>query len=223
MAQTPRQTASQSTTNADILPPSLLQGSVSRAAIHRALVVNMANNRIGSASTRGRSEVRGSNRKPWRQKGTGRARAGSIRSPLWRGGGVIFGPHPRNYSMRLPRKQRHVALRSMLILQHQRGAVKGVLSLDIDRPKSKALVQRLRAAGLTPQQKSVLVVGTRDPVSVLKRAAANVPWLTVSSYNRLSPHSLYYASALLFTKDGARSLNNLLQTSSSPSTAKVAH
>ncbi len=223
MAQLTNQSSSQSATHADTVPSSLLQGSVSRAVIHRALVVGMANNRIGSASTRRRSEVRGSNRKPWRQKGTGRARAGSLRSPLWRGGGIIFGPQPRNYSMQLPRKQRLAALRSVLILQHQRGAVQVIPSVDIDAPKSKVLVQQLRAAGHSSQQKCVLIVGAHDPASTLKQAAANVSWLTVLSYDRLILHSLYYASMLLFTKDGVQSLNNLLHSRSSTSVDKAAH
>ena len=116
--------------------------------VHRALVRQMANGRQGTASTKTRAEVRGGGRKPWRQKGTGRARAGSIRSPLWRGGGVIFGPKPRDYEVKMNRKERRLALRTALFSRAADMIVVEEFTEQLSRPKTKELVSALSRWGV---------------------------------------------------------------------------
>lgn len=126
--------------------------------VHRALVRQMNNARQGTASAKTRSEVRGGGRKPWRQKGTGRARAGSTRSPLWRGGGVIFGPKPRDYSQKMNRKERRLALRTAL---HSRTADIVVVEEFVEqlpRPKTKDLVAAMSRWGVGAESKVLLVL-----------------------------------------------------------------
>ena len=126
--------------------------------VHRSLRLQMANNRQGTASTKTRSEVRGGGRKPWRQKGTGRARAGSIRSPLWRGGGVIFGPKPRDYSHKMNRKEKRLALSTAFQSRSEDLIVIEDLSEQFTKPKTKELVQAITRWGIDIQAKIVLVL-----------------------------------------------------------------
>src|ERR1044071_4472486 len=107
--------------------------------LHQAVVMRQANRRAGTAATKSKGFVRGGGKKPWRQKGTGRARAGSIRSPIWVGGGTIFGPHPRDYSYRLPKKARKGALLSALSLKNQEGKVIVVDKFELDAAKTKMM------------------------------------------------------------------------------------
>ena len=141
------------------------------SVVHQALVRQNNNARIGTAKTKGRSEVRGGGRKPWRQKGTGRARHGSIRSPQWIGGGVVFGPTPRKYTQAMPRKMRRLAIRSVLsakLRDERLSVVQGLEELD-GRTKSMKT-----AMATLPENRSVLmVVASKD--SVAARGAANLP------------------------------------------------
>lgn len=126
--------------------------------VHRALVRQMNNARQGTASAKTRSEVRGGGRKPWRQKGTGRARAGSIRSPLWRGGGVIFGPKPRDYSQKMNRKERRLALRTALQSRTADIVVVEEFVEQLPRPKTKDLVAAMSRWGVGAESKVLLVL-----------------------------------------------------------------
>ena len=145
------------------MPPS---GSL----VHEAVVMQRASARQGTASTRRRGEVRGSGRKPWKQKQMGRARAGSIRSPLWRHGGVVFGPHPRSYTFSIPKNKYRAALRSALSAKLASGGVMVVSDLAIEQPKTRLLAAVLRELGLT---KTTLIV--TDPSNGnLERAARNL-------------------------------------------------
>jgi large subunit ribosomal protein L4 len=130
--------------------------------VHRALVRQMNNARQGTASTKTRAEVSGGGRKPWRQKGTGRARAGSNRSPLWRGGGVTFGPKPRDYSTKMNRKERRSALRTALQGRSADLVVVQDFADSLPRPKTKELVQALTRWGVEPESKILLIVAARD-------------------------------------------------------------
>jgi len=111
--------------------------------MHSAVVAQLANARVGTSSSLGRSEVRGGGRKPWKQKGTGRARAGTIRSPLWRGGGIVFGPKPRDYSKKLPRKVKRLALCSALSSKVKENSLIVIEKLSFDQPKTKDMVKLL--------------------------------------------------------------------------------
>lgn len=122
------------------LPEELFAATISEASVHQAVVNQLANKRQGTQSAKTRAEVRGGGRKPWRQKGTGRARQGSIRSPQWKGGGVVFAPKPRDYSYKLPRSTRQAALRSVLTSKFEEGKLVVVDNITFDAPKTKDMV-----------------------------------------------------------------------------------
>jgi large subunit ribosomal protein L4 len=139
--------------------------------MHQALLRQQANARLGTADTKTRAEVRGGGRKPWRQKGTGRARQGSIRSPQWAGGGVVFGPHPRSYTQALPRQMRILAIRSALSAKFHDDRVTVVQGLSEIEPRTKtmkAIIEKL------PESRSVLIV-IPDKSEIVDRAASNLP------------------------------------------------
>jgi large subunit ribosomal protein L4 len=177
---------------------------VSEGSIYHAIRNELANLRVGTASTKGRSEVRGSGAKPWRQKGTGRARAGHKRSPVWVGGGIVFGPKPRDYSYRLPKKVKQLAFKSILSLKAKSEAVKVIEDFTVETGKTKDLNNILK--NLVPGEKTVLVLKEED--KMLKRAARNIPWLTFLNYNRLRAHDLFYCKNLVLLKGAAEELNN---------------
>lgn len=139
--------------------------------IHAAVVMQQACERQGTASTKRRGEVSGSGRKPWKQKHTGRARAGEIRSPLWRHGGIVFGPKPRSYAYSIPKKMYRAALKGALSSKVAEGAVTVVSDLRLEQPKTRLMAKLLEQLGLT--RKTLIVVGDGD--WDLKRAARNLP------------------------------------------------
>jgi large subunit ribosomal protein L4 len=141
------------------------------AVMHQALVRQQANARVGTHDTKTRGEVSGGGRKPWRQKGTGRARQGSIRSPQWKGGGVVFGPHPRKYTQAMPRQMRRLAIRSVLsakVRDERLTVVQGLGEIEARTKVMKAVL------GALPESRSVLIVMPEN-VETIVRAAANLP------------------------------------------------
>ena len=126
--------------------------------VHRSLRQQQANGRQGTASAKTRAEVRGGGRKPWRQKGTGRARAGSIRSPLWRGGGVIFGPKPRDYSHKINKKEKRLALRTALMSRSEDSIVVEEFAEQLPRPKTKELAEAMKRWGVGADEKVLLIL-----------------------------------------------------------------
>ncbi|WP_315784147.1 50S ribosomal protein L4 [Fischerella sp. JS2] len=165
--------------------------------VHRALVRQMANARQGTASTKTRSEVRGGGRKPWRQKGTGRARAGSIRSPLWRGGGVIFGPKPRDYEIKMNRKERKLALRTAFASRVDDLIVVEEFSEQLQRPKTKELVSAITRWGADPERKTLLVLSEKSENVIL--SARNVENLKLIAADNLNVYDLLYADKIVVT------------------------
>ncbi|QYX33200.1 50S ribosomal protein L4 [Sphaerospermopsis torques-reginae] len=165
--------------------------------VHRALVRQMTNSRQGTASTKTRSEVRGGGRKPWRQKGTGRARAGSIRSPLWRGGGVIFGPKPRDFNLKLNRKERRLALRTAFVSRAEDLIVVEEFSNELQRPKTKELVAALARWGAAPEQKTLLILS--DIAENVNLSARNVENLKVIAADQLNVFDLLHADKIVVT------------------------
>lgn len=152
--------------------------------VHRALVRQLANQRQGTVSTKTRAEVRGGGRKPWRQKGTGRARAGSIRSPLWRGGGVIFGPKPRDYSQKMNRKERRLALRTALLGRGPDLVVVESFAEKLSRPKTKEFVAALQRWEIEPTRKVLLILEEKSEVVHLSvRNIPNVRLITAENLN----------------------------------------
>lgn len=185
------------------LSDAVFNRDVSEGSIYAAIRNELANARVGTAKTKGRSEVRGSRKKPWRQKGTGRARAGSRQSPIWVGGGVVFGPQPRDYSYKLPKKVKRAGLMSILSQKAQNGELTVVEDFTVDSGRTRDFVQVMKALG-AEGQKCVLVLKEDDPM--LKRAARNVPWVRYLAYNRLRAHDLYYAKRVVLMESAATSL-----------------
>ncbi|OUL28212.1 50S ribosomal protein L4 [Nostoc sp. 106C] len=165
--------------------------------VHRALVRQQTNARQGTASTKTRSEVRGGGRKPWRQKGTGRARAGSIRSPLWRGGGVIFGPKPRDYDLKMNRKERRLALRTAFVSRVDDLIVVEEFSEQLSRPKTKELVAALARWGAAPENKTLLILS--EIADNIHLSARNIENLKVIAANQLNVFDLLHADKIVVT------------------------
>jgi large subunit ribosomal protein L4 len=178
---------------------------VSEGSIYHALRNEQANRRIGTAASKTRAEVKGSGAKPWRQKGTGRARAGHKRSPLWVHGGVIFGPQPRDYGYRLPRKVKRLAMRSLLSQKNAQDRLMVIEDFTIQSGKTKDLVSILKKVNPQAEGRTVIVLGKED--RVLRRAGRNLPSLSFLAYNRLSAHELFYASRLILLEQAVVGLN----------------
>jgi large subunit ribosomal protein L4 len=165
--------------------------------VHRALVRQMTNARQGTASTKTRAEVSGGGRKPWRQKGTGRARAGSIRSPLWRGGGVIFGPKPREYDLKMNRKERRLALRTALSSRSEDLIVVQDFDSELSRPKTKEVVAALARWGVEPEAKVLLILPERTETVYL--SARNIAKLKLLAATQLNIYDLLHADKIVTT------------------------
>lgn len=191
------------------LNDSVFNREVSEGAIYHAIRNELANRRVGTACTKTRSEVRGSTSKPWKQKGTGRARAGRRRSPLWVGGGVVFGPKPRDYSYALPRKMKRVAIKSILSMKTQQESLKVIEDFTIDSGKTGELVKILK--NLVPEENTVIVLGGDD--SLMYRAGRNIPWLKFLAYNRLAAHDLFYGKNVLLLETAVTKLNEFFDDS----------
>lgn len=165
--------------------------------VHRALVRQMTNARQGNASTKTRSEVRGGGRKPWRQKGTGRARAGSIRSPLWRGGGVIFGPKPRDYEIKMNKKERRLALKTAFCSRANDLIVVEEFASHFQRPKTKELTAALTRWGISEDQKVLLILPEKQDLIYL--SGRNVPSVKVILADSLNVLDILAADKIITT------------------------
>ncbi len=176
---------------------------VSEGSIYYAIRNELANMRVGTASTKTRAEVRGSGAKPWSQKGTGRARAGHRRSPVWVGGGTVFGPKPRDYSYTMPKKMKRAAMKSILSLKAKEDALVVVEDFSVESGKTKDLASILK--NFNGSERMVLIL--KDDDALTKRAARNIPWLTTLSYNRLRAHDLFYGRKLLVLESAVKNLN----------------
>lgn len=167
------------------------------AVMHQVVTAQLAAARSGTADTKTRGEVRGGGKKPWRQKGLGRARQGSIRSPQFRGGGTVFGPHPRSYRQRTPKKMRRLALHSALSARAAEGQVKVVESFDWAEPKTKQAVGLLKAMEVSG--KALVVLGKGDEVAV--RSLGNLPQVVLTGPGRLATYDVLWADTLIFTRE----------------------
>lgn len=175
--------------------------------VHRALIRQMTNARQGTASTKTRAEVRGGGRKPWRQKGTGRARAGSIRSPLWRGGGVIFGPKPKDYELKMNRKERRLALRTALLSRSADMIVVEDFAEQLASPKTKELVAAIARWGVEPEAKVLLIMPERSETVYL--SARNIQKLKLIAANQLNVYDLLHADKIVTTASGLEKIREV--------------
>jgi large subunit ribosomal protein L4 len=181
--------------------------AVNGPVLHQAVVRELADRRVGTHDTKGRSEVSGGGKKPWKQKGTGRARQGSIRATQWKGGGKPFGPTPRSYDKDMPREMRREALRSAVAARVADGAIV-VEALSAADGKTKSLVTALAAIGVTSEQRALVVANALgDP---LRRAARNVPWLTVTTPGHVSTYQLMQARQVVFERPALLALEEAL-------------
>ncbi len=189
--------------NGDIVDTIELDERVFGAEIHEDLVQRvvtwqLAKRRAGTASTKTRGEVRGGGKKPWRQKGTGRARAGTNRSPIWTGGGTVFGPKPRSYAFSIPKKVRKAALKSVLTSRVQEEALKVVDKIQLQEPKTRLFLEPLSALGLK-DHKVLFVTPEKD--ETLTRSSRNIPQVLVLPVEGLNVYDLLRFDKLVLLQD----------------------
>jgi large subunit ribosomal protein L4 len=176
------------------------------AVVHRALVRQLANQRQGTACTKTRAEVSGGGRKPWKQKGTGRARAGSTRSPLWRGGGVIFGPKPRDYSVKMNRKERRLALRTALQGRAADIIVVEEFTSNLERPKTKDMVAAFARWGIT-SKKVLVILRSKDENAYL--SMRNIEGVKIITAGNLNIFDLLNADQIIATAGAIESIKEV--------------
>ena len=179
------------------LSETLFGAPINEALIHQAVIRQLAGRRIGTADTQTRGEVTGGGKKPWRQKGTGRARQGSKSAPHWVGGGVVFGPHPRSYDQRMPSKMRRSALRGVLSAKQVDGALRVVEGFDLDEIKTKSMLARL--AAWKADGKVLLVLASRD--ERVERSCRNLQEVRVVLADSLNVVDLLEADTVVFSRE----------------------
>ena len=201
------------------LDQGIFDGIVNADAIHQAVLAYRAGQRKGLASTKTMGEVSGGGRKPWRQKGTGRARVGSIRSPLWRHGGVIFGPHPRDFSYTIPVKIKNLALKSSLNAKINENNFIVLDNFKIEQPKTKEAVKilsNLKIGRLKDKKnsktKTIKALLLSDKIDKnLRLALRNIDFLSINRAQDTHAYEVLAANKLIVTKDGLRELTNRLK------------
>lgn len=179
------------------LPEKLFGREVNEHVIHEAVIAYLANQRQGTASTKERSDVRGGGSKPYRQKGTGRARQGTTRAPQYRSGGVVFGPHPRDYTKRLPRKVKRMALLSSLSSRAKDGDILVIKALEFNEPKTSRFAEILR--NIDAADKKILVL-IDDPNEATVKSARNLPGVEVMRASMVNPYHVMWADKILLTE-----------------------
>jgi large subunit ribosomal protein L4 len=195
MIEAPHFSSSGARKSADLaLPSAVFDGRVHGPVMHEAVKVHRANQRQGTHATKTRGMVSGGNRKPWRQKGTGRARQGSTRSPLWPGGGKVFGPQPRDYSLTLPRKVRHLARHSALNARAAEGNLYVIERFEQQNPRTRELEALLATIGLAERKVLILTHGLSEAVYYSGR---NLPQVEVRPYSDASAYDILWSEVVL--------------------------
>ncbi len=179
------------------LPDEIFGIEPSMVAIHQAINAHLVNKRQGNACAKTRSEVDVSKQKPFRQKGTGRARSGSANSPVWVGGGVTFGPRPHDYKQRINRKVRRLALKSAYSLKASEDRIKVVEDFDLDEPKTREIAGMLKALGLGGEKTIMLLGGKSD---VIVKSSRNIPKTSVALAREAHAYQIMNSDVVLFTK-----------------------
>ena len=182
------------------LSESIFAAEISEYAVYEVIQNHLANRRQGTQSAKTRAEVRGGGRKPWRQKGTGRARQGSTRSPQWIGGGVVFAPKPRDYSYSVNKKVRRLALKSVLTTKVNEGNLIVLDALEMNAPKTKDFIAMLSAVNAG---KKALVVTAENSPNVVK-SCRNIPGVDITFVNTLTVYDIMRHDSLIITKEAVR-------------------
>ncbi len=188
------------------LDEGIFGAEINEALLHQVVVNQSANRRQGTHAVKNRSMVRGGGRKPWRQKGTGRARVGSIRSPLWVGGGTTFGPAPRDYSYRMPKKARRAALKSALSAKVKEGKLVIVDEISVAEPKTRVMAAVLRS--LDVEKKPLLVIGEWD--NNVEKSTRNIKHAALSKSQGLNVYDVLNHEHLVMTQDAVAKLEEVL-------------
>ena len=178
---------------------------VNQHVLHEAVKNYLANQRQGTQSAKTRSEVRGGGRKPWRQKGTGRARQGSIRSPQWVGGGVVFAPKPRDYSYKLPKKVKRLAMKSALSAKVKNQEIIILDELTMDAPKTKDMVSILK--NINADKKALIVLSNKEENVV--KSASNIPKVKTALVNTLNVYDILNHNTFIVTKDAVQKIEEV--------------
>ncbi len=186
------------------LSSDVLETDINEHALHQVVVMQLANKRVGTASTKRRDEVSGSGRKLFRQKGTGMARAGSRRSPLRIGGGVVFGPKPRDYGYKVPKKIRRLAIKSALADKFQNNSVIIIDSLNFDHPKTKQMISIINNLNLSTNEKILFILGAIDMNVLL--SARNIPRVNVCVWNNINTYDILWHDKLIITQEALRNI-----------------
>lgn len=179
--------------------------------MHQAHLRQLANARLGTSNTLTRGQVRGGGRKPWRQKGTGRARQGTTRAPQWKGGGIVFGPHPRSYEQSLPKKMRRLAIKSVLSAKAQDDQLVVVSGLAKMELKTKRMVELLAALPAS-QRSTLIVIGPEADQSVIYRAAGNLENVKIIRAGYVNVHDVLKHERLLLTTEAVETIHGLWST-----------
>ena len=177
------------------------------AVIHQAVVRQMANERLGTHATKTRGLVRGGGKKPWRQKGTGRARVGSIRSPLWVGGGTVFGPQPRSHAKDMPRKARRLAVKSALSEKLRQGELKVLDAINFEAPKTKEVVKMLDAFKC---EGKALIIDGGEACGNTVLSARNIPGVKACAPTGMNIYDLVHYTNLFLTKEAVQKIEEVL-------------
>jgi large subunit ribosomal protein L4 len=196
MIDAPHYTAAGAKQKTVPLPAALFDGTVNEDVLHRAVITFLANQRQGTHQTKTRAFVSGGNQKPWRQKGTGRARQGSTRAPHWRHGGIAFGPHPRSYRMGIPKKIRQLAKKSALNARAREGMVLVVDALSYEKPKTKSFAELLAKLGLADKKVCVLTAGAPAAHNVYL-SGRNIPGVHVMPFSDATAYEILWAEAVV--------------------------
>jgi large subunit ribosomal protein L4 len=178
------------------LPASVFNAPINEGVLHQAVRRQLANDRQGTHETKTRGEVSGGGKKPWKQKGTGRARQGSTRAPQWRHGGVVFGPHPHTYEQKMPRKQRRLALRSALSVKSQDDAVRVVEEIALEAPKTRVLAVLFDQLGAGAR--TLFVIPEHD--LMLEKSTRNLAGVKTILATNLNPADVLTADTIVFTR-----------------------
>ncbi|PWB75034.1 50S ribosomal protein L4 [candidate division GN15 bacterium] len=189
------------------LKPEIFEIEPNEAVVHQYVVNYLARQRQGTVKTKGRSEVSGGGKKPWRQKGTGRARSGTIRSPLWRGGGTVFGPQPRSYGSNFPKQMKRLAIRSVLSSKAKENQIKVLDQISFDAPKTKNVTGMLGKLELTGRKCLILDEGRNDKMTLSCR---NLRKVTYGRAALANGYDLLNADVIVLTKAGLEKVHEVL-------------